>query len=395
MATTNRIGWAAQLRWVTLAALGTAALVVTDNEARAQDLSALEITPVMAVSDANVVESVSDIEDAIAEVVVSDQRIGWLAGVDAVRVQIDNDLFAGDNQDRDYTGGMSITISGERARDGLLSLDPLLRHLDGALLRGEGTNVHYARQIGLVAFTPKDTLVREVQPDDRPYASLLFLSNGRVTVDGDDRGAWTSSLTVGVLGLSLSERLHSAVHDLVGSEKPLGYDHQISAGGEPTARYTLARQSLWVADPNGHVDVKTTVQGSVGFLTEASASISVRAGRFNSPWWSFAPELTDYMAAPVPSESYRGGRELYVFFGARVKARAYNAFLQGQFRHSEVRYTSNEVQPLLAEAWIGVVTQILDQTQLSYALHYQTAELRDGPASRDALWGAVQLTHAF
>ena len=121
----------------------------------------------------------------------------------------------------------------------------------------------------------------------------------------------------------------------------------------------------------------------------------MRAGRFNSPWWSFAPELTDYMAAPVPSESYRGGRELYMFAGARVKARAYNAFLQGQFRDSEVRYTSDEVQPLLAEAWIGVVTQILDQTQLSYALHYQTAELRDGPASRDALWGAVQLTHAF
>ncbi len=53
------------------------------------------------------------------------------------------------------------------------------------------------------------------------------------------------------------------------------------------------------------------------------------------------------------------------------------------------------VQPLLSEAWIGVVTQVLDQTQLSYALHYQTAELRHGPASRDALWGAVQLTHAF
>ncbi|WP_116807870.1 lipid A deacylase LpxR family protein [Steroidobacter cummioxidans] len=395
MATTNRIGWAAQLRWVTLAALGTAALVVTGNEARAQDLSALEITPVMAVDDANVIASVSDIEDAIAEVVVSDQRIGWLAGLDAVRVQIDNDLFAGDNQDRDYTGGMSITISGERARDGLLSLDPLLRHLDQWLVRGRGTSVHYARQIGLLAFTPKDTLVREVQPEDRPYASLLFVSNGRVTVDADDRGAWTSSLTIGVLGLSLSERLHGAVHDLVGSERPLGYDHQISAGGEPTARYTLARQHLWVADPSGRVDVKTTVQGSVGFLTETSASISLRAGRFNSPWWSFAPELTDYMAAPVPTVSYRGDRELYVFLGARVKARAYNAFLQGQFRDSEVRYTSGEVQPLLAEAWIGVVTQILDQTQLSYALHYQTAELRNGPASRDALWGAVQLTHAF
>lgn len=395
MATTNKTGWAAQLRWAVLAALGTAALVTTGNEARAEQLSALEITPVMAMNDAAVAASVSDIEDAIAEVIVSDKRLGWLDGVDAVRVQIDNDLFAGDNQDRDYTGGLSITLSGERARDGLLSLDPLLARLDRLVFNGEETNIRHARQIGLLAFTPKNTLVREVQADDRPYASLLFVSNGRVTVDADDRGAWTSSLTVGVLGLSLSERLHSAVHELVGSEKPLGYDHQISAGGEPTARYTLARQQLWIADPSGHVDVKTTVQGSVGFLTETSASISVRAGRFNSPWWSFAPELTDYMSAPVPSESYRGGRELYVFAGARVKARAYNAFLQGQFRDSEVRYTSDEVQPLLAEAWIGVVTQILDQTQLSYALHYQTAELRDGRASRDALWGAVQLTHAF
>lgn len=373
MSTTNKIGWAAQLRWATLAALGTAALVVTGNEARAQ----------------------ANDEEAITEVVVSDQRIGWFEGIDAVRVQIDNDLFAGDNQDRDYTGGMSITISGERARDGLLSLDPLLRRLDSIAFDGAQSTVHYARQIGLLAFTPSNTLVREVQPDDRPYASLLYVSNGRITVDADDRGAWTSNLTIGVLGLSVSERLHSAVHELVGSESPRGYDHQISAGGEPTARYTLARQELWIADPSGHIDVKTTVQGSVGFLTEASASISVRAGRFNSPWWGFAPELTDYMSAPVPSESYRVGRELYVFIGARVKARAYNAFLQGQFRDSEVRYTSDEVQPLLAEAWIGVVTQILDQTQLSYALHYQTAELRHGAASRDALWGAVQLTHAF
>lgn len=392
MATTNKITWAAQLRWATLAALGTAALAINTQEARA------------AVNDANVAtgteqaEPANAVEQAITEVVVSDQRIGWFEGVDALRVQIDNDLFAGDEKDRDYTGGMSITISGERARDGLLSLDPLLQRLDDWSTDGsdsDDVSVHYARQIGLMAFTPSNTLVKEVQPEDRPYASLLFLSNGRVRVDADDRGAWTSSVTIGVLGLSVSERLHSAVHEVVGSERPLGYDHQISAGGEPTARYTLARQKLWIADPSGLVDVKTTVQGSVGFLTETSASISLRAGRFNSPWWGFAPELTDYMAGPVPSESYRGGRELYVFAGARVKARAYNAFLQGQFRHSDVRYAADEIEPLLAEAWIGVVTQLLDQTQLSYALHYQTAELRDGPASRDSLWGAVQLTHAF
>ena len=401
MSTTNKMGWTAQLRWAVLAALGTAALVVTGNEARAQSAAPVEpvvdITPILAMNEPplSVDTTGSDVEEAIAEVVVSDQRLRWLDGVDAVRVQIDNDLFAGDHKDRDYTGGMSITISGDRARDGFLSLDPLVRRLDALTFDNQNADVRYARQIGLLAFTPSNTLVSEVQPDDRPYASLIYLSNGRVTVDADDRGAWTTNLTVGVLGLSVSERVHSAVHELVGSEAPRGYDHQISAGGEPTARYTIARQKLWIADPSGHVDVKTTVQGSVGFLTETSASISMRAGRFNSPWWGFAPELTDYMSAPVPTESYRGGRELYVFLGARVKARAYNAFLQGQFRDSDVTYSSGEVQPLLAEAWIGVVTQILDQTQLSYALHYQTAELRHGDADRDALWGAVQLTHSF
>jgi hypothetical protein len=295
---------------------------------------------------------------------------------------------------------MGVTVSGTSARDGLLSLDPVLAGLHQLLVpqaaaQAGGNNIHYARQFGLMVFTPADTLTTQVQPNDRPYASLLFASNGRVRVDPDDRGAWSSSITVGVMGLAFSERLHGAVHELVGSERPRGYDHQISAGGEPTARYMLARQKLWIAHPAGTLDVKTTLQGSLGYLTETSVAISVRAGRFEAPWWSFAPELTDYMPAPVPVQPDDSQRELYVFFGARVKARAYNAFLQGQFRHSDLRYSGDEIEPVVAEAWIGLVTRIFDQTQVSYTLNYQTAELRDGEGARDALWGGVQLAHSF
>jgi hypothetical protein len=246
-----------------------------------------------------------------------------------------------------------------------------------------------------MAFTPTDIITDEAQQTDRPYASLLFASNGRMRVDADDRGAWYSSLTVGVLGLHLSETLHNAVHKAVGSDAPQGYDHQISAGGEPTARYMIARHNLWYADPTGRVDVKTTVQGSVGFLTETSAAVSMRIGRFDTPWWSFAPELADYIAAPTPMESLGAQREMYFFAGARVTARAYNAMLQGQFRHSDVRYSYSEIEPVVAEAWAGLVTQLLPNTELSYALHYQTAELRDGKAARDAFWGGVQLAHSF
>jgi hypothetical protein len=317
---------------------------------------------------------------------------------DTVRLHVDNDLFAGRERDRDYTGGFAVTVTGESAARGLLTLDPALARIDRAIEPlAAASSVHYARQAGLMVFTPGDILSAAPVAGDRPYASLLYTTNARMYVADNGRDAWSSSVTVGVLGLQFASELHDLVHEAVGSESPQGYAHQVSDGGEPTARYTLARHHLWVADPSGAVDVKTTVQGSVGFLTEASAAVSMRVGRFNSSWWSFAPELTDYVAAPVPTDSRAGAArgELYVFVGARVKARAYNAFLQGQFRENAVEYSYGDIEPIVAQAWIGVVTQILEQTQLSYTLNYQTAELREGEGAQSSLWGGVQLAHAF
>ena len=317
--------------------------------------------------------------------------------IDAARVQIDNDLFTGSGRDRDYTGGFAVTVSGDAAREGLFSLDPVLAAIDGATSEPKGNaTVHYARQLGLMAFTPGDTLASAPVAGDRPYASLIFVANGRMYADGQD--AWSSNLSVGVLGLQAVSQVHNFVHDAMGTERPRGYDNQISAGGEPTARYSVARHRLWIADPSGALDVKTTVQGSIGYLTEASAAISMRVGRFNTSWWSFAPELTDYIAPPVPAESAgsRGGPgELFFFAGARIKARAYNAFLQGQFRDSAVTYSWDEIEPVVAQAWVGVVAQIFEQTQLSYTLNYQSGELREGEGAQSSLWGGVQLAHAF
>ena len=315
--------------------------------------------------------------------------------VSGVRLQVDNDLFAGGQRDRDYTGGFGFTVSGTDARDRYLSLDPALTKIDGLTSPIEAASTHHARQLGLVVFTPRDVLSKEAIQNDRPYASLLFTTNAKMRVEADNRTAWSSSFTIGALGLAATEAIHDTVHSVVGSESPQGYDHQISDGGEPTARYTLARHYLVVADPTGSVDVKATVQGSVGYLTETSAAITMRFGRFDTPWWSFAPELTDYIAAPVSIDARQTRPEVYMHAGVRVKARAYNAFLQGQFRHSDVTYSFDELEPVLAEAWVGFVTQLFEQTQVSYTLNYQTAEIRKGPAARDYFWGAVQLSHSF
>lgn len=316
--------------------------------------------------------------------------------VSGVRIQVDNDLFAGHDTDRDYTGGFGVTVSGRAARDNRLSLDPVLSRIDALLgITVSGGDVRHAQQLGLLAFTPADISTSRAQQDDRPYASLAFIANGRVQVEPSNRVAWSSTMTVGVLGLSASEDIQNAVHRVIGSPQARGYDHQISAGGEPTARYTLARHQLIVANPSSTLDIKTTVQGSVGYLTETSAAISARIGRFSSPWWSAAPEQTDYLGAPLPVELSRSVPEVYLLTGVRVKARAYNAFLQGQFRDSDVSYSASELEPIIGEAWVGVVTQLGGQTQASYLLNYQTSEVKHGPAARNALWGAVQLVHSF
>ena len=45
-------------------------------------------------------------------------------------------------------------------------------------------------------------------------------------------------------GLPAAGSVQHALHGLTGSEQPQGWSHQVSAGGEPTLRYSTARQAL-------------------------------------------------------------------------------------------------------------------------------------------------------
>ena len=65
------------------------------------------------------------------------------------------------------------------------------------------------------------------------------------------------------------------------------------------------------------------------------------------------------------------------------------------FATATSRYSFDEIEPALAEAWLGFVTQLFEQTQVSYTLNYQTAKFATAPPSRDYFWGAVQLSHSF
>jgi hypothetical protein len=318
---------------------------------------------------------------------------------------LDEHLLTDASRDQDYNGGGEVTLSGRSA-------DLLGRILDRALgfvdrqsceatgwdgLEGQAARAFAA---GLLVFTPRDLSVRTVVQGDRPYASLFFLSAGRRYASADGVVAYDTSLTVGILGLAAAGAVQRALHDVTGSAQPKGWVHQVSAGGEPTVRYSLARQALLTNFGQGRWrgDSKWTSAVSLGTVTEGSVSLNARWGRIESPWWAFAPEQDMYVqeTQPVPPPLASGeAPEAFAFAGMRLKARAYNAFLQGQFRHSDLTYGEGDLNPLLSEAWVGVEFRTSSGWAVQYLARWQSAELRSGVGSRSFLWGSVEIAKSF
>jgi hypothetical protein len=330
----------------------------------------------------------------------SDEATGVGAGL-----VLDEHLLTDGARDQDYNGGGEVTFSGRRAGFIGRTLDRALGFVDCkafelSRLGGLQGRSGHAFAVGLLVFTPRDLGARGVVRGDRPYASLFFLSAGRRYASSEGAVAYDTSLTVGVLGLSAAGAVQRALHYLTGSVHPMGWSHQISAGGEPTVRYSLARQALLGELGSGawHGDSKWTSAVSLGTVTEAGIALNARWGRIESPWWAFTPEQDTYVqeTQPVPPPlAPAEAPEVFAFAGMRLKVRAYNAFLQGQFRHSDLSYGEGELNPLLGEAWAGVEFRTASGWAVQYLARWQSAELRSGVGSRSFLWGSIEIAKSF
>ncbi len=328
-----------------------------------------------------------------------ERRDFTLAPEGGYSIQLDNDLFSGAHRDQDYSWGMAVTYASARPGKLMRPLHSMRDKLDEWLVPDETESGGWApeqqaTQMGILAMTPKSLRSPGPLIDDRPFANLIFVTSSAIRVlDGGDRARF-SSLTFGMMGLHAAETLHEHVHEALGNEVPQGWDHQISAGGEPTARYVEAQQ--WLLGGSERLDpslpeLKLTVAGSAGFITEGSVALSARWGRIQSPWWSFSPELGDYTSAPIaPVEQFssQSPAEFFAFAGFRLKARGYNALLQGQFRHSDVRVQGDDLAHTLAEVWIGLATTWNDN-RITYNLHYATSEMTVEPGERSLIWAGI------
>ena len=81
--------------------------------------------------------------------------------------------------------------------------------------------------------------------------------------------------------------------------------------------------------------------------------------------------------------------------GLAVRARVYDAFLQGQARHSDVTFSSSELNHLLLEAWFGLSTELKGGLAISYSVRWQSPEIAERDRLAELRWGTLSFARAF
>ncbi|HEV7267964.1 MAG TPA: lipid A deacylase LpxR family protein [Falsiroseomonas sp.] len=147
---------------------------------------------------------------------------------------LENDTFSG--EDRYYTNGFLFAW-------GSPSYNPpewlaAVTDRPGLLFPAGGT-ARWGLAFGQKKFTPEDTLARNPDPSDRPYAGWLY---GAVTlISYTPREFGSLELQVGVVGPSaLGEQVQNNTHDLFNIDRALGWDAQLK--DEPGVNLVLNRQ---------------------------------------------------------------------------------------------------------------------------------------------------------
>lgn len=307
------------------------------------------------------------------------------AAEDGWALYLDNDVYAPESTDEDYSFGIYFSDFDQTPKAGALGVGSLLSWMDGIVADGRDVD-HGRNEYGVFGFTPTNISANQALPDNRPYASLLFAGASRVYVDEENGVSTVTSLTLGALGLDVAKAIQRNQHDLIGDAEPRGWDNQVSDGGELTGRFSWTRRKLMGDSQSFWYD--TTV--AVGYLSEVRAGIGGIVGG-GDPLRSRLMGPTGYGHRSTPPDN--SGWSLW--YGAEVSARLHNSFIQGQFRDNAVDYSWDETEPLVAQAWLGLEFPITRNWFVSYALNGRTSELKDGPADRHHFWATITVGTAL
>ena len=333
-------------------------------------------------------------------------------------------LYPPKNEDRNYTMGLGIHAAGpwvtSSGINGPLHLtdrgfDWLYAHAITRLTKSafsirypqnDTTYVFESVMLAGTAFSPDSLAAYEPIVGDRPYAFLLGWTARRMTLPANKKYAWSSDLTLGMLGTYLGRNVQRYIHKKARGccdetpRDPKGWSNQISNGGEPTLRYSLSYERelpLTVEARLGKV-FQATVGGSgnVGYYNEIDGAATARLGLFQSEFWQFRSSPLGG-SNKAPSESKLSPLEIFVFGSVRPRLVAYNVMLQGQFRRNPNSPTipARDIEREVFESDLGAAGMLrIHGHGAGVVVNYPAKRTREfrGPYARDHYWGALLLT---
>lgn len=314
-----------------------------------------------------------------------------------IGLYLDQDFFVPfANEDRDYTIGIAVEFFWQKEK-GLYPLDGLVRTAGEWLGIKDSDNIEYSFMLGTLAYTPDDLSDPRPIYNDRPYSSLIYLSNKRVRAN--EKKALAAEILLGIMGSRIPGEAQTAFHrwyrdyknlkDTDDPVDPKGWRHQISDGGELTLRLRLTKSELieQLSYP-GSFDIASTIGLSLGFQTNANVGIAMRLGKLRSPIWSMPYDPVN-RGNFVPSKAKH---EWYFWSALNARLVGYDSLLQGQFKTSDVTFSYDELEPVVYDGGVGLTLGFLS-SQLTFSANVKTSDLKF--ISRHQIWGGVNYLYYF
>lgn len=237
----------------------------------------------------------------------------------AASLRWENDTFGG--TDANYTNGISLALT--RAGKGLL----------GGVwdLRGEAEGKRFATyELTQLQFTPNDLKSSDPDPNDRPYAGVLYL--GVTTHLQREESLHSLKLMAGVAGpASYAEGLQRYTHRVFGYTLPQGWAHQLK--NEPIVNLLYEYRHKYPVTPRGAAfGVELIPMGGAflgNYLIQAEAELQCRVG-YHLPDDFGATVLRGVSYLPFPQdEQSHHAWGFYAFAGGSANLVARNLTLDG------------------------------------------------------------------
>lgn len=281
------------------------------------------------------------------------------------------------SSDQNYTMGVGLVFS----EIGLPDLK-LLQSFHGGLaaINGvTGINRHAPDSgsetfwtIGSTNFTPAVLTNPLPNPDDRPYASLLYFGVGYSEVN--EKTIVETELQLGILGTGIGRSVQRWIHQrCCTSNIPVGWDNQIGNGGSPTFLY----HARWLNEIAGGdtFRLQAAVGGEAGYYVRGTTGLIfifgatpadlgvIRLGGAAIGQRPMAPTLPSRLrespqgpaASKEQTDAPSHGVGFAVWAEYEASAMLYNELLQGAWSGTNrVKFTSGQIQHFVQRASLGV-----------------------------------------